>query len=400
MTIASIRFQSVLLGCASMMMLIGACADPESSRLRDEAEDESSSIEEARSIGDDTRARFLNSHSVLAFTEDAHGGFAALVEDPDGSGDVGLAIYAAYPNPPLVAPAIAERRPAVEAYFAALDAEAPVPEALRARLSTVGSGLADDVEARERLRLENKSAVESALVFDREGIVAYDATTCTASFRNWAKGVFGGDGTCGQLGNGSFNNTTTSSNYLYATSGGDFELGDLDSGECDDGGYPAASCATVTGNLSYRRQRAYNIHGNSWVGYTGHRQHYGLANCAGNGAVAFDLTRGNSVSADHSVSVGGMLHFYWGTDLPSTRSTIDLMTYGTWNDDQGASGASYVDNRIEWTDNAGSDDKIIVCGDVQQSISMTANDYACGASYSLCTGGGDCDSPCWDIAGY
>lgn len=212
--------------------------------------------------------------------------------------------------------------------------------------------------------------------------------------------MFGGDGTCGQLGNGSFNNTNANSAYSYAVSGGDFPLGHYDHGECDNGGYPAGSCATVTGNLSYRRQRAYNIHGNSWVGYTGHRQHYGLANCAGNGAVSFDLTRGNSTSSGYSVGVGGMLHFYWGTDLPSTRNTIDLMTYGGWNDDQGASGSSYVDNRIEWTDNAGTDDKVVVCGDVQQSISMTANDYACGASYTLCTGGGDCDSACWDIVGY
>jgi hypothetical protein len=73
---------------------------------------------------------------------------------------------------------------------------------------------------------------------------------------------------------------------------------------------------------------------------------------------------------------------------------------GIWNDDQSASGGTYVDNQIVWTNNAGANDKIIVCGDVQQSIAMTANDFACGPNYTSCTGDGDCDSACYDIVGY
>jgi hypothetical protein len=233
----------------------------------------------------DGRTRFLHDEAVLAYVEDPHGGFVAVLEPTER-----------------------------------------VADAIRSRLSTRQLALADDADARAELRLQNKSELAKIAPVDDSEIVPYDTTVCSVSFRNWADGVFGGDSTCGQLGNGSFNLATTNTSRTYGAPGYNFRLGQLDHGECENGGHPDGWCAVVTGNVSYRRQRAFNLNGNGEVSYPGHRQHYGLANCAGNGSVSFDLVRGSSTSSGHSVAVGGMLHYYWGTDLPSTRSTIDLMS--------------------------------------------------------------------------
>jgi hypothetical protein len=398
-------FHAAWLGAAFFATVLAGCDE---ANAPDTAEEGPDDLAEVRAGGEDDagadvsdgRTRFLHDEAVLAYVEDPHGGFVAVMEHPDRPDDFGLAVLAVYPHPPLVAPAFAEHHDALETFVALLEPTERVPDAIRSRLSTRQLALADDAGARSELRLQNKDALAKIAPVDGSEIVPYDATVCSVSFRNWADGVFGGDSTCGQLGNGSFNLTTTNTSRTYGAPGYNFRLGQLDHGECENGGHPDGWCAVVTGNLSYRRQRGYNVTGNGEVSYPGHRQHYGLANCAGNGAVSFDLVRGGSTSSGYSVGVGGMLHYYWGTDLPSTRSTIDLMSYGIWNDDQGASGSSYVDNRIVWTNNAGADDKIIVCGDVQQSIAMTANDFACGPNYTLCTGDGDCDSACYDIVGY
>lgn len=353
----------------------------------------------------EARAAFLPGREVLAFVEDAHGGFAALVQHAERPDDLGLAVYAVYPHAPLVAASFMEKHDALDAFLAVSEPDAALPEAVTKRLSQRQRDIANDRVARAALRernLREMPELGGQLELPEDAELVSQAATCSTTFRNWAESVFGGDGTCGQLGNGTGNFSNQTIPYNYGV-GGDFTLGASDHASCRDNGqgFPDGSCVVIDAELTYRRQRGYNIQGNGSINASGHRQHYGLANCTGNGSVDMVLTRDGVTKKDVAIGVGGMLHFFYGTDLPSTRTTINHMAEGAWNDEQGQSGSTYLSNAMSWTNNAGADDRIIICGDVQLSITMLQHTGDCpnATTITLCeNGAGDCDGECWEHA--
>ncbi len=319
----------------------------------------------------------------IARISKAPGDYIAWLETADG--EIQIAVAATYPNQPLAATAFIKKHDPAELFLAVASPRRALPAALARHMK-----FADEPAARQRLRQEN--AVALAGFSSDLPVLEAQAGSCSASFRAWAGSVFG-DSACGQSGLAVID--TVFPTDTYCTSGCDFQLGALDKGSCT----PALqSCDIVRGQATTVRLRT-TAQGTPDLNHNGHRAHFGVANCSGNGPVEFNRKR-NATTTTVDVQVGHMLHYFQGTSIiPATAK--DLVTYGSWLDGTPPSGGTYLANRMWVDNNNGTNDLVIACGDIQTRYDMSDISAASchGPNISLCTGGGDCDSPCFDCAG-
>lgn len=312
------------------------------------------------------------------------GDYVAWFEGEDG--EVQVAVAATYPNRPLAANSFIEKHTPAEVFLAIASPKRALPAAL---VRSTKTQIADDAMTRRRLRQENAVALAS-FPADLPEIQAQTAG-CSASFRTWAGSVFG-DSSCGQSGLAVIDIVYPTD--TYCTSGCDYQLGTYDKGSCT----PALqSCDIVRGQATVVRLRT-TTQGTPDLNHSGHRAHFGVANCSGNGPVEFNRKR-NTTTTTVYVGVGSMLHYPQGTSIiPATAK--DFVAYGSWQDGTPPSGATYLANRMWVEDNSGTDDRVIACGDIQTRYDMSdISPGSChGPNVSLCTGG-NCDSPCFHCVG-
>lgn len=319
----------------------------------------------------------------IARVSKAPGNYVAWLETADG--EIQIAVAATYPNAPLAATAFIKKHDPAEVFLAIASPKRALPAALLRHSKTT-----DDQPMRRKLQQEN--AVALAEFSSDLPVLEAQAGSCSASFRAWAGSVFG-DSSCGQSGLAVID--TVFPTDTYCTSGCDFQLGAIDKGSC----VPALqSCDIVRGRSTTVRLRT-TTQGTPDLNQSGHRAHFGVANCSGNGPVEFNRKR-NATTTTVDVEVGHMLHFFQGTSIiPATAK--DLVTYGLWTDGTPPSGGTFLANRMWVDNNNGTNDLVIACGDIQTRYDMS--DISAGSCHgpniSLCTGGGDCDSPCFDCVG-
>lgn len=319
----------------------------------------------------------------IARVSQVPGDYVAWFETADG--EIQIAVAATYPNRPLAAAAFIKKHDPAEVFLAVASPRRALPAALARHAK-----IADDHQTRQKLRQEN--AVALADFGSDLPVLEAQVGSCSASFRNWAGSVFG-DSSCGQSGLAVID--TVFPTDTYCTSGCDYQLGALDKGSCT----PALqSCDIVRGRATTVRLRT-TTQGTPDLNHSGHRAHFGVANCSGNGPVKFNRKR-NATTTTVDVPVGGMLHYFQGSSIiPATAK--DLVTYGSWTDGTPPSGGTYLANRMWVDNNNGTNDLVIACGDIQTRYDMS--DISAGSCHgpniSLCTGGGDCDSPCFDCVG-
>lgn len=305
-----------------------------------------------------------------------------------------MGVAATFPNKPIVAAEFMENHDPIQIFLAAAPLDQEVPRALIDRAPRSIALPSFDVKTREELKHVNEVALAHFQDVDTDAAAGQEGVAgCSVSFRNWVAGVYGSS-TCGNPGSSGF--TWTYPTDTYCTSGCDYKLGELDKGQCTPS---LASCDIVRGKTFNRRQRLYSYHGNPTMSKNGRHAHYGAANCSGNGSFKFFRQRGGSVYSSW-VPVNGMLHYYQGAwSVPVIAK--DLVTYGSWTSGLSASGSLYKTNKTWLTHNGGTDDRAILCGDVRTKYEM--QDISAGSCHgpnvSLCTGNGDCDSPCFDCVG-
>ncbi|MFP2903987.1 hypothetical protein ACLESD_02710 [Pyxidicoccus sp. 3LFB2] len=322
----------------------------------------------------------------LARVTGERGSYVAWLENAEGGVD--LAISVALPGRPLVAAEFVEKHSPAEVFLAVAPRHEQLPPALARREEAM---LAYDGEKRLRLQRENQEALARMPLADVTASSSL-AAGCTDAFRQ-AVGLTYGDLTCGQAGLAVIDDTYTSD--TYCTSGCDFPLGEADRGTCS----PAIrSCDIVEGSASIRRLRT-TTRGSPVMTHKGHRAHFGVANCSGDGPVVFKRQRGDNV-ASYEVAVGHMLHFYQGTGSLAPSSAKSFVSYGQWNRGTPPSGSTYVDNLITVENNSGVDDRVIACGDIFKRYDMyDISSPSChGAEVSLCTSA-SCDTACFNCSG-
>ncbi len=320
----------------------------------------------------------------IARVSKAPGNYVAWLETADG--EIQIAVAASYPNKPLAATAFIKKHDPVEVFLAVASPRRAVPPAL---VRGTRSKIVDDGKTRQRLRQEN--AVALADFASGLPVLEAQAGSCSASFRSWAGSVYG-DSSCGQSGLAVVD--TVYPTDTYCTSGCDYSLGSYDKGTCT----PAlASCDIVRGQATDVRLRT-TTKGSPVLDHLGHRAHFGVANCSGNGPVQFNRKR-NATTTTVAVPVNGMLHYFQGTSIIPADAK-DFVAYGSWKSGTPPSGSTYLANRMWIDDNNGTNDLAIACGDIQTRYDMSdVSSPSChGANVSLCTGG-NCDSPCFHCVG-
>ena len=332
---------------------------------------------------------FDRSH-LIARVKSADGGEVEWLVGEDG--EVGIGIAAVYPAKPMVAAAFLERHDPVEVFLAVAPVEREVPAELLAFMP-VDADLPDmSPEARRQLRQKNQVALLRVPAIAAEA--PEKATGCSASFKSWVGSVYG-DSTCGSLGVGSVHLATTTSTDYYCNGSPDCDYPLSKETACS----PALqTCDVVSGTTFNRRQRFSNSKGNLWMAYWGRKQHYGAANCSGNGAFTFGRQRGSSTTS-RKVGVNTMYHYYWGRwHLPVIAA--DSAAHGAWQNGRPASGPDYKYNKAWLASNAGSGDRAILCGDIKIRYSMAdRSPSSChGSSVRLCTGS-NCTTNCFHCSG-
>jgi len=314
------------------------------------------------------------------------GNYVAWLETPEG--EVDIAVAATFPSRPLVAGEFIKTRTPAEVFLALASPRAALPPTLARGAEALR---VNERQLREELRRENGEAL-ARMALDPGEASASLVAGCTAGFRDWAGSVFG-DASCGQAGLAVVD--VVSRSDTYCTSGCDFTLGYYDKGQCQN---PALkSCDIVEGTAEVFRLRT-TTQGSPSLNHKGHYAHFGVANCSGNGPVTFKRQRGATVTSVQ-VPVGGMLHYYQGTSIVPGNAQ-SFVTYGSWNQDKPAGGATYLDNILTIENNSGTDDRIIACGDIYNRYDMAdISSASChGPNISLCTSG-SCDTACFNCAG-
>lgn len=333
----------------------------------------------------------------LARVETTKGNFVSwsyLVDE----GRVAVIVGSSYPNKPLVSRAFAENHDPVEVFLAVAAPDAPLP----ARLAALASERAVSLDARNRYRLqqENRRQLDALPVFEAAVPVKQAAGAalvgCSATFEDWVGSVYG-DATCGTLVN---NADWTYASHSYCTSGCTYKLGRIDKGSCS----PALkSCNIVHGKMHNLRQRMSEWNGNGWMGYSGRWVHYGAANCSGNGDLQWYVQRGDTVYGPYAIAVGGMLHFADGLGTWNMPASADTnVTWGEWERGLPPSGAYYKANKSWLDNNAGSNDRAILCGDTRHKYTMTDDSsptcQSAEGTINLCLGD-NCTNDCWHCVG-
>ncbi|HRC86748.1 MAG TPA: hypothetical protein PK413_14165 [Thermoanaerobaculia bacterium] len=349
-------------------------------------------LEEALAAG----ARLVKPEEV-AHIETSPGNYVAFL-NLEKEGRVQVAVAATFPNPVLVTDAFVSRHEPVEIYLAVAPLEAKVPSRLLA-LAPVEAAV---LEPASRQRLKQENALEIARLGSTGTLpVATRVAGCTQTFKDWVGDTFG-DSTCGSLNNDA---TTTHPTDLYCNDGpGGCEnpLGSVDKGEC----VPVLkSCNIVKRTTNNYRQRMGNWNGNGWMAYYGHWVHHGAANCSGNGDIQWYTQRDDTVYGPYAIGVGGMLHWPNGKGTWNAAIASTNVTYGSWKTGRSASGSTYLYNKSWLANNAGTDDRAILCGDTYTSATMSdvsapfCNDNS--GNVSLCTGGvgSECSSACFHCVG-
>jgi hypothetical protein len=326
----------------------------------------------------------------LARLDAARGGYVLWLYSAEED-HVATLVAATYPDRPLVASEFVRTHDPVEVFLAVADLDQEVPAALRAKSKL--AGVSTDRERRKALRDANLEML-ARLPVPSAADVASKAVGCSASFRAWVGGVFGSS-TCGNPTYNGFAWSYPGATYCNDGPGGcPYSLGASDS--C----HPALkSCDIVTGTTHNRRQRLTDWNGNATMQYDGHWSHYLAANCSGNGPIQWYTQRGNTIYGPYEIAVGGALEWPNGLgtwNVPTVAA--EFVSYGTWNNGIEPSGATYQLNKTWLANNAASDDRAILCGDVYNQYQLSAQDCQ-GPNISFCYGNGDCDSDCWNCVG-
>ncbi len=333
----------------------------------------------------------------LARVEPSKGNYVSWSYLPD-EGRVAVLVGSTFPNKPLVSREFVANHDPVEVFLAVAALEAPLPAKLAALAAERALPL--DARARYRLQQENRRQLDAQPVFEAQALTkqgpAAGLVGCSQSFEDWVGSVYG-DTTCGTLVD-DFDWTYAS--HSYCTSGCTYKLGKVDKGSCS----PALkSCNIVHGKMHNRRQRMGEWNGNGLMSYSGRWAHYGAANCSGNGDLQWYVQRGDTVYGPYAIEVGGMLHFADGLGTWNMPASADTnVTWGEWERGLPPSGPYYKTNKSWLDNNAGANDRAILCGDVRNKYVMSDDSSpTCQSSegtINLCLGD-NCTNDCWHCVG-
>jgi hypothetical protein len=334
-------------------------------------------------------------------------GIGQVDRQSNSGAGIGIEIGVRYPDRPLVAAKFVETHTPLEVYLAVADVDGSVPELLLtdARKSAIGPSI--DRDTRIRLKAKNDDMLRGQF----SGIGSISAgdvppVGCSASFKNWVGEVYGtmSCGVDGPPGGTHFTTTTRFDTYCN-TPGCDYPLGEIDQAQCTP---KLSSCDIVHGTLYNRKQRLTDWRGDTEIIKDGFLQHYGAANCSGDGNVVFSRTHGDQpwvtdairFTSIDSLPVGSMVHYYRGY-IPVPAQAELLVSYGLWQNGVEAGEAGYTQNRARISNNEGVNDRAILCGDIAMEYLMTdGSPGSChGPGVHLCTGGSNCTSPCFYCSG-
>ncbi|MCY1034791.1 hypothetical protein OV207_25300 [Corallococcus sp. BB11-1] len=321
----------------------------------------------------------------LARVSGAPGNHVVFLENDEGEVDV--AVAATYPLRPLIAPRFLKSHTAAEVFLAVAPANQALPTALMRN-----ARLVVDRDMREKLQRENAAALAS-MPSTRDSGGQSLAASCSEFFRGWVGTVYG-DASCGDPSQEVIE--TVHPSDTYCTSGCDYTLGAFDKGTCEP---KLRSCDIIKGTASVVRLRATNWWGGPNFNHPGHFAHFGVANCTGNGPVDFNYKRGTASTTTLQVPVNGMLHVKLGSEIVPGNAA-NFVSYGQWKTGKPASGTTYVGNSLSVEANGGTDDRVIACGDIYTSYTMTdiSSPTCHGPEISLCSGS-NCTSACFYCSG-
>lgn len=123
--------------------------------------------------------------------------------------------------------------------------------------------------------------------------------------------------------------------------------------------------------------------------------HFAVLNCAGNGPVTFNFSRGTGADSVQ-LNPGQMGNVKLGAHIaPALAAT--RVTMGRWTEGLPASGSSYVSNAMSVADNSGTADAVLACGDIITRYTMSdltvpaCHNYA---DLALCNGT-NCSNACY-----
>lgn len=273
-------------------------------------------------------------------------------------GEVNVAVIADYPQRPLVAPRFFQTHSAAEVFLAV----APKGSAMPSALESPADVTMDEGE-RARLRRQNEAELAAFPAAPPEESFSL-AGSCSLSNRAWAASVYG-DSTCGDPSQDVIHTAFTYDTYCNSPDC-DNPLGVEDGDECNPG---LLACDKVRRTMTRVRLRATNWNGALSFGHLGHSSHFAVQNCAGNGPVTFNFSRG-TWSDSVQLTPGQMWHVKLGPAIaPATAAK--RVTWGQWTEDLPASGPTYISNNMSVADNSGTTDEVIACGDVITRYTMT-----------------------------
>lgn len=299
-------------------------------------------------------------------------------------GQVDVAVVATYPQRPLVAPRFFQNHSPTEVFLAV----APEGQGLPAALRSQARGPVDEGQ-RAELRRQNEQELATFPTTFAEASNSL-AGGCSASDSAWAASVYG-DSTCGDASQEVIHTAITSDYYCNGPDC-DFPLGLKDGGNCNPS---LLACDRVRGVATRVRLRATNWNGPLSFSHLGHSMHFAVRNCAGNGPVVFNFSRG-SFSDSVQLSPGQMWNVKLGTHI-APAVAADNVTWGQWTQGLEPSGNSYVSNTMSVADNSGTADSVIACGDIitryrMEDLTIPAcHNYA---HLALCNGE-NCNNACY-----
>ncbi|NOJ79660.1 hypothetical protein HNV28_15150 [Myxococcus xanthus] len=299
-------------------------------------------------------------------------------------GAVNVAVIAQYPQRPLVAPRFFQTHSAAEVFLAV----APEGHALPPALADHALVAMDEGE-RAQLRRQNEaelSALPTTFPDEPRSLTG----SCSASNRAWAASVYG-DPTCGDPSQEVIHTAFTSDSYCNSPDC-DFPLGSEDGYQCSP---QLLACDRVRGTATRVRLRATHWNGALSFNHPGHSMHFAVLNCAGNGPVTFNFSRGTGADS-LQLNPGQMGNVKLGAHI-APAVAAKRVTMGRWTEGLPASGDSYVSNAMSVADNSGTADAVLACGDIITRYTMSdltvpaCHNYA---DLALCNGT-NCSNACY-----
>jgi hypothetical protein len=340
-----------------------------------------------------TRPR-SRSTEALPFARFAADGREVTFYEVEGQIEIG--VLTPYPQQPLLPAQFASTHSPAEAFLAlSNDDRMALPEPLARTLTAEERAAVTSAEAVARVRADLDSL--RTLQFRRASDVdrappamPQELASCSQSFKTWVNGVYGGN-ECGLQGVATHTDTSSTTYCESGCAGSIYFYGG--GGDCSQS-LSQCSNQVFTGTAQRVNFRSLNKQGNLWFAHNGFFSHFGAANCTGNGPLLFKRRYGSGDFTTKSVPVNHMYHYFAGKPMTEQGPAHYGVFYGGYK-----KSTAELYHRMEIEQNASTNDRAIVCGDIYHSFNATPPPaYTCGGC-AWCTTSSPCNGCFRDCVG-